>query len=124
VLHLQDLISDLQRRLLDAFLVAVTKRPHTLLLRFLQNARHRVDALVQILDRGTERQPDEVMARRIEQVPPVRGIDIKEDAWDDDGLFFEEFFEECQPVIQGTRQLFQIKPDVEGSLRGDIHFQV
>lgn len=36
-----------------------------------------------------------MMTRRIKQVPPVRGIDVKEDAWDDDGLFFEEFFEEC-----------------------------
>ncbi len=44
---------------------------------------------VEILQRRPEREADEVVARRVEQVPAVCGVDIEEDAWDDDRLLLQ-----------------------------------
>jgi len=49
---------------------------------------------IQVLERRTEREPDEVVARGVEEVSTVRGVDVEEDSWDHDRLFLEEFFEE------------------------------
>jgi hypothetical protein len=35
-----------------------------------------------------------VVAGRVEQVPPMRWIDVKEDARNDNSLLFKEFFKE------------------------------
>jgi len=53
-----------------------------------------VQTLIQVRERRTEREPDEVMARRVEEVSAVRGVDVEEDSWDHDRLLFEELFEE------------------------------
>ena len=50
--------------------------------------------MIQIAKRGAERDPDKVVARRFEQVPTVRWVDVEEDSRDHDRLFFEELFEE------------------------------
>ena len=53
-----------------------------------------VQTLVQVRERGTERDSDKVVARRVEEVSTVRGVDIEEDARDHDRLLFEELFKE------------------------------
>lgn len=50
---------------------------------------------VKIFYRGPEGNPDELVARRIEQVAAVSRVDIEEDSWDYDRLLLEEFLEEC-----------------------------
>lgn len=39
-----------------------------------------------------------MMARTIEQIPPLRRVQIEEDAGDDDDFFFEAGFEEGEAV--------------------------
>ena len=59
--------------------------------------QHPLDSVqtpVQVLEGRAERDPDEVVARRIEEVPAVRGVDVEEDSRDHDRLFLEELFEE------------------------------
>jgi hypothetical protein len=34
-----------------------------------------------------------MVARRVEQVAPVRGVDVEEDSWNHNGLLLEELFE-------------------------------
>ena len=35
-----------------------------------------------------------MVARRVEEVSTVRGVDVEEDSWDHDRPFFQELFEE------------------------------
>ena len=79
---------------IQALLVAVSKVMHALLLGALQNTSHCVDALVEVLDRRAEREAHEVVARRREEVPAVRRVDVEEDAGDDDALLLEQLLEE------------------------------
>ena len=53
-----------------------------------------VQTLIQILERRTEREPDEVVAGGVEEVSTVRGVDVEEDSWDYDRSFLQELFEE------------------------------
>ena len=82
------------RSTVPALPVVVAKALHTLLLRALEHARHRVDTFVERLEVGAEGQADKVVARRAEEVAPVRGVDVEEDAGDDDALLLEQLFEE------------------------------
>ena len=83
-----------RERLVDALFVVVPEAAHALLLRTLQHAGHRVDALVEVLEGRAERQTHEVVARRVEQVAAVRRVDVEEDAGDDDALLLQELLEE------------------------------
>jgi hypothetical protein len=49
---------------------------------------------VQIFDRGAERKTDEMMTRRIEEVPAMGGVDIEEDTRNDNSLFLQELLKE------------------------------
>ena len=83
-----------RERLVDALFVVMPKSAHTLLLRALQDAGHRVDALVEVLERRAEGQADEVMAGGAEEVAAMRGIDVEEDAGNNDALLLEQLLEE------------------------------
>ena len=61
----------------------------TFLLGTLENARHSVDTHVEALKWRSERETDEVMARRREKVTAVCRVDVKEDTGNDNALFFE-----------------------------------
>ena len=97
----------------DALLVAVTERVPALAARLLEHAPDRVEALVQILKGRPEREPHEVVARRVEEVAAVRGVDVEEDAGDDDRLLLEELLEEGEAVVERRGQLLEVEPDVE-----------
>ena len=49
---------------------------------------------VEILQRWPEREADEVVAGRVEQVPAMCGVDIEEDARDDNRLLLQQLLEE------------------------------
>ena len=49
----------------------------------------------------------------MEEVAAVRGVDIEEDAGDDNCPLLEKLFEERQTVVQGRGELLEIEPDVE-----------
>ena len=79
---------------------------HALPLRPVKHPGDRVEPLVEVLERRAEGDAHEVVAGRVEEVAPVRGVDVEEDAGDDDGLFFEELFEEgltCRMSVRGMR---------------------
>ena len=67
---------------------------NNLLLSLPQQPLDGVQSLIQILERRTEREPDEVMARRVGEVFTVRLVDIEEYSWNHDCPFFQELFEE------------------------------
>lgn len=71
------------------------KGPHALTFRPPQDPINRIQTLVQVLHRRTEREAHELMTRRIEEVTSVLRIDVEEDTRNDDGLFFEKLFKEC-----------------------------
>ena len=72
----------------------MSKPSEAILLIPLQQPPDGVQTLIQVFHRRAEREPDEVVARRVEKVPTVRRVDIEEDTRDHDRLFFEELFEE------------------------------
>ena len=59
-----------------------------------QDPSNSVQTLVQVLQRGAKRDPDKVVAGRVEEVSMVRRVDVEEDPWDDDRLFLQKLFEE------------------------------
>lgn len=67
------------RDIMLALLITMPKRPHPLLLRLPQHPLDRVEPHVEVLHRRPEREPDEVVARRGEEVASVRGVDVEED---------------------------------------------
>lgn len=60
------------------------------------------------------------MARAIEQVAPLRRIEIEEDARHDDDLLLQARLEEFQPVADLRWQAARVQPDVEGAVRDMI----
>ena len=56
--------------------------------------RYQVRTFVQVRQRRAERQANEMVARRTEQIPAMRRIDIEENARNDDGLFLQQLFKE------------------------------
>jgi hypothetical protein len=52
------------------------------------------------MERRTKAEAYKVVAWRLEEVAPVRGIDFKEDARNDNRLLLQELFEECQATVQ------------------------
>ena len=67
---------------------------HTLPPSPLQQIIDSVQTHIQVLERWAEREPDKVVARRVEEVSTVRRVDVEEDSWDHDRLFLQELFEE------------------------------
>lgn len=47
---------------------------------------NRVQPLLELGERRTEREPDKVMAGRVEELSPMAGVNVKEDAWDQNSL--------------------------------------
>jgi len=75
--------------------------------------RNGVNASIEILEGRAKGQPDEVVARRVEEIPAVRRIYIEEDAGDDNCLLLEKLFEERETVVDRVREILQVQPDVE-----------
>jgi hypothetical protein len=44
---------------------------------------------VQYIERRAEREANEVVARRVEKIPPMRGVDVKEDTRNHYGLLLQ-----------------------------------
>jgi len=86
----------------------------------LENPRNRIKTHIEVLERRSEGDTNEVVARRVEKVAPVRWVDVEEDARDDDGLFLEKLFEERQTVVERLREVLEVEPDVEGRLGRDV----
>ena len=72
----------------------MSKPFNSLLLGPPQHPPDSIQALIQICKRRAERDPNKVVARGVEQVTTVGRVDVEEDSWDHDSLFFEELFEE------------------------------
>ena len=89
-----DMMLERGSRAVDALLVVVSNGVETLLFGALQDPRHRVDAHIKGFDGWTEGEAHEVVARRREEVAAVRGVDVEEDAGDNDALLLEELLEE------------------------------
>lgn len=125
----------------DALLVAVPKGMAAFLLCFAQHASDSVQTydappsaprfrrrrlpkdrsdrprtFVEILKRRAKREPHKVVARRVEEVPAVRGVDVEEDAGYHDRPLLEELLEERQAVVERRGEVLEIEPNVE---RGD-----
>ena len=85
--------------------------------------RSRTPTLVEVLQRRAEREPHEVVARRVEQVAPMRRVDVKEYTGDHDRLLFQQLFKERQPVVDRVGQTLQVEPHVERRARGHAHLE-
>jgi hypothetical protein len=82
------------------------------------------------------------MAWRVEKVPAMSRVDIKEYTWNNDCLFFQEFLEESlnivrleaahgmnggstyETVIERRGKLFEVEPDVESTNRRNVDVEV
>ena len=84
----------IRRHSIDALLIPMPKPFSPMLPSPPQQFLDSVQTHIQVLERRTEREPDKVMAGRVEEVSTVRGVDVEEDSWDHDRLFLEELFEE------------------------------
>ena len=59
----------------------------------------------------------------MEEVPAVGGVDVEEDAGDDDRLLLEELLEEGEAVVERRRETLEVEPDVEGRGGRDLDFE-
>ena len=109
--------------LVQALPVTMPNALHTLPLRAVQHAVHRIESLVQIRHRRAEREPHEVVAGRVEEVAPVGRVHVEEDTGDDDRLLLEQLLEEREAVVQGRREPLEVEPDVEGRGGRDLDLE-
>lgn len=58
-----------------------------------------------------------MMARAVEQISPLAGVQIEEDAGHDNDALLETGLEEVQPVGDGVGETLEIQPQVEGRVR-------
>jgi len=79
---------------INALLIPMPKPFNTQLPSPLHQVIDSVQTHIQVLERRTEGEPDKVVARRVEEVSTVRGVNVEEDSRDYDRLFLEELFEE------------------------------
>ena len=86
---------------INTLLITMSKVMETLILRLPKDTTHRVKTLVEVLQGWAEREADEVVAGRVEQVTAVGRVDVEEDAGDDDALLLEQLLEERQAVVEG-----------------------
>lgn len=49
----------------------------------------------------------------MEEVAAVRGVDVEEDAGDDDRLLLQQLLEEREAVVKRSGEALEVKPDVE-----------
>ena len=84
----------ISRHPINALLVSVSEPFNALLPSPLQQVIDSIQTHIQVLEGRPERDPDKVVAGRVEEISTVRGVDVEEDSWDHDRLFLEEFFEE------------------------------
>jgi len=64
-----------------------------------------------------------VVAWRLEQIPAVCGIDVEENARDDNRFLFEKLFKERKTIIDRVREILQVQPNVKGRDRGYLDFE-
>jgi hypothetical protein len=57
-----------------------------------------------------------MMARAVEQITTTGGVEIKEDARNDDNLLLETGLEEVEAIGDGARQTLEVKPQVESTV--------
>jgi len=87
------------RRPIEALLIPMPKPSNPILPNPPQRPPDGVQTLIQILERRTEREPDEVVAGGVEEVSTVGRVDVEEDSWDHDRSFLQELFEEGETVV-------------------------
>ena len=87
-------LDGISRHPINALLVSVSEPFNALLPSPLQQVIDSIQTHIQVLEGRSERDPDKVVAGRVEEISAVRGVDVEEDSWDHDRLFLEEFFEE------------------------------
>lgn len=54
------------------------------------------------------------MAGRVEEVTTARGVEVEEDAGDDNDLLLQTSLEEVEAVRDGTGETLEVQPQVEG----------
>ena len=74
--------------------IALPKFFEALLLSPPQHPLDSIQSHLQIRERRSEREPNEVVTRRVEQVSTMGRVDVEEDSRNYDGFFFEQLFEE------------------------------
>ena len=84
----------------------MSKSSNALLPNLPQHPPDSVQALIQVFERRTKGEPDEVVAGRVEQVSTVGGVDVEEDTRDHDRLFLQELFEEGLESFRGGLAFF------------------
>lgn len=57
------------------------------------------------------------MARTVEQITTTCGVEIEEDARNNDNLLLKTGLEEVETVGDGTRQILEIEPQIECAIR-------
>ena len=78
---------------------------------------HPLDTIASLLQRlhlRPVREAHEVVARGVEQVTPTGGVEVEEDAGDDDDLLLQAGLEEVEAVGDGAGQALEVQPQVEG----------
>lgn len=111
-------------RLIQALLIPLPKRLHALLLSLLQHPLYRIQSPIQVLQRRPKAQPHIRMARRVEQIPPVRRVDIEEDTRNNNRLLLQQLLKEREPVVYWGWKFLEVEPDVEGCGGGDVDFKM
>jgi hypothetical protein len=51
-----------------------------------------------------------VVARAVKQITTTRGVQVEEDTWHDNHLFFQTGLEEVEAVGNGIRETLKIQP--------------
>lgn len=71
-----------------------------------------VETLGEDIHSGAVGEADKVMAGGVKQITATRGVEVKEDAGDDNDLFLETGLEEVEAVGDGIGQTLEVQPAV------------
>jgi len=74
---------------------------------------HSLDAIASLAENihaRAVREAHKVVARAVKEVAAARGVEVKEDARDDNDLFLETGLEEVEAIRDGVRETLEVQP--------------
>jgi len=109
---------------IQTLFVTVSHSSPSTILGHLKHPFDSVQALCQVGERWAKGETDKVVTRRVKQITTVSWVDVEEYSGYHDCLLFEQFFKECQAVVQRYWKLLQVKPYVEGTCGRDVDIEM
>jgi hypothetical protein len=85
----------------------------TITLVLVHNSLDTIQTHLERLELWTVGEADEVVARTVEKISSLAGVQVEEDTWDNNHTLLKTGLEEVETVADGLWETFQVEPEVE-----------